>query len=152
VLSGIASLPRNDVYNQHKYSVNLKSLAPIVVEIFTFFHCNDSEIISSFDCAQEDNKNFIFCRQYNWIMIQKEKDIRLLALYTNGPIHMASRCVYVPSDIYSRYRNAEGCFVCVRKRWTWCCHFDEKQKGLQEVIDKYDGIIRKSFIDFDISW
>jgi methionyl-tRNA synthetase len=33
-------------------------------------------------------------------------------------------------------------------------HFDESQKGItpQEVIDKYDGIIRKSFIDFDISF
>jgi methionyl-tRNA synthetase len=25
-----------------------------------------------------------------------------------------------------------------------------KKKGLHRVIDKYDGIIRKSFIDFDI--
>jgi methionyl-tRNA synthetase len=34
-------------------------------------------------------------------------------------------------------------------------YFDESQKeGItpQEVIDKYDGIIRKSFIDFDISF
>jgi methionyl-tRNA synthetase len=32
--------------------------------------------------------------------------------------------------------------------------FDEPKKRnyTQEVIDKYDGIIRKSFIDFDISF
>jgi methionyl-tRNA synthetase len=63
--------------------------------------------------------------------------------YTNGPT-LAIR-VYVPSDIYSRYlRLRKRCFVCVRQR-TWCCHFDESQKeGItpQEVIDKYDGIIR----------
>jgi methionyl-tRNA synthetase len=43
----------------------------------------------------------------------------------------------------------------LRKRWTRRCHFDESQKRrhyTQEVIDKYDGIIRKSFADFGISF
>jgi methionyl-tRNA synthetase len=39
----------------------------------------------------------------------------------------------------------------LRKRRTRRCHFEE---GItpQEVIDKYDGIIRKSFVDFGISF
>ena len=42
-----------------------------------------------------------------------------------------------------------------RRDETWCGHFDESQKRSitpQQVIDKYDGIIRQSFIDFGISF
>jgi hypothetical protein len=45
-------------------------------------------------------------------------------------------------------------FVCLRKRRTRRGDFMKaKKKALrQEVIDKYDGIIRKSFSDFGISF
>jgi methionyl-tRNA synthetase len=102
--------------------------------------------------------NFIFLQtiKLNHDTKSKERYDYAALPYTNGPIHIGHLAgVYVPSDIYSRYLRLKRCFVCVRKRWTWCCHFDESQKeGItpQEVIDKYDGIIRKSFIDFDISF
>jgi methionyl-tRNA synthetase len=43
----------------------------------------------------------------------------------------------------------------LRKRRARCCHFHESQKrrhNASGVIDKYDGIIRKSFSDFGISF
>jgi methionyl-tRNA synthetase len=65
--------------------------------------------------------------------------------------------VYVPSDIYSRYLRLQGRerFVCLRKRRARCSYFYEEsqEEGItpQEVIDT-NGIIRKSFADFGISF
>jgi methionyl-tRNA synthetase len=90
-------------------------------------------------------------------MIQNPKDMIITALpYTNGPIHIGHLAgVYVPSDIYSRYLRLQGrdvLFVCGSDEHGVAISMKAKKKGLhQEVIDKYDGIIRKSFIDFDIS-
>jgi methionyl-tRNA synthetase len=77
--------------------------------------------------------------------------------YTNGPIHIGHLAgVYVPSDIYSRYLRLQGrdvLFVCGAMNTVWLFLWKPKE-GItpQEVIDKYDGIIRKSFIDFGISF
>jgi methionyl-tRNA synthetase len=78
--------------------------------------------------------------------------------YTNGPIHIGHLAgVYVPSDIYSRYLRLQGrdvLFVCGSDEHGVAISMKAKKEGItpQEVIDKYDGIIRKSFIDFDISF
>jgi methionyl-tRNA synthetase len=73
-------------------------------------------------------------------------------LYTNGPIHIGHLAgVYVPSDIYSRYLEI------ARKRRLFVCGSDEhgvaisyesqkRRHYASEVIDKYDGIIRKSLL------
>jgi methionyl-tRNA synthetase len=78
--------------------------------------------------------------------------------YTNGPIHIGHLAgVYVPSDIYSRYLRLQGrdvLFVCGSDEHGVAISMKAKKEGItpQQVIDKYDGIIRKSFSDFGISF
>ena len=78
--------------------------------------------------------------------------------YTNGPIHIGHLAgVYVPSDIYARYLRLQGkdvAFMCGSDEHGVAISMKAKKEGItpQEVIDKYDGIIRKSFIDFGISF
>jgi methionyl-tRNA synthetase len=78
--------------------------------------------------------------------------------YTNGPIHIGHLAgVYVPSDIYARYLRLQGkdvLFVCGSDEHGVAISMKAKKEGItpQEVIDKYDGIIRKSFLDFGISF
>ena len=78
--------------------------------------------------------------------------------YTNGPIHIGHLAgVYVPSDIYSRYIRLQGkdvAFICGSDEHGVAISMKAKKEGItpQQVIDKYDGIIRKSFLDFGISF
>ncbi|RZJ30769.1 MAG: methionine--tRNA ligase [Flavobacterium sp.] len=78
--------------------------------------------------------------------------------YTNGPIHIGHLAgVYVPADIYSRYLRLTGkdvAFICGSDEHGVAISMKAKKEGItpQEVIDKYDGIIRKSFADFGISF
>ncbi|WP_396148285.1 methionine--tRNA ligase [Flavobacterium sp.] len=78
--------------------------------------------------------------------------------YTNGPIHIGHLAgVYVPSDIYSRYLRLQGkdvAFICGSDEHGVAISMKAKKEGItpQEVIDKYDGIIRQSFLDFGIAF
>ncbi len=78
--------------------------------------------------------------------------------YTNGPIHIGHLAgVYVPSDIYARYlrlQNKDVAFICGSDEHGVAISIKAKKEGVspQEIIDKYDGIIRKSFLDFGISF
>ena len=78
--------------------------------------------------------------------------------YTNGPIHIGHLAgVYVPSDIYSRYLRLQGkdvAFICGSDEHGVAISMKAKKEGItpQQVIDKYDGIIRQSFVDFGISF
>jgi methionyl-tRNA synthetase len=78
--------------------------------------------------------------------------------YTNGPIHIGHLAgVYVPSDIYSRYLRLQGkdvAFICGSDEHGVAISMKAKKEGItpQKVIDKYDGIIRQSFLDFGISF
>jgi methionyl-tRNA synthetase len=93
-------------------------------------------------------------------MLQNPKRYTITAAlpYTNGPIHIGHLAgVYVPSDIYARYLRLQGkdvAFMCGSDEHGVAISMKAKKEGItpQEVIDKYDGIIRKSFIDFDISF
>ena len=93
-------------------------------------------------------------------MIQNPKRYTITAAlpYTNGPIHIGHLAgVYVPSDIYSRYLRLQGrdvLFVCGSDEHGVAISMKAKKEGVtpQQVIDKYDGIIRKSFSDFGISF
>ena len=93
-------------------------------------------------------------------MIQNPKRYTITAAlpYTNGPIHIGHLAgVYVPSDIYSRYLRLQGrdvLFVCGSDEHGVAISMKAKKEGVspQEIIDKYDGIIRKSFVDFGISF
>ncbi len=93
-------------------------------------------------------------------MIQNPKKYTITAAlpYTNGPIHIGHLAgVYVPSDIYSRYLRLQGkdvAFICGSDEHGVAISMKAKKEGItpQKVIDKYDGIIRQSFIDFGISF
>ena len=93
-------------------------------------------------------------------MLQNPKRYTITAAlpYTNGPIHIGHLAgVYVPSDIYSRYLRLQGkdvAFICGSDEHGVAISMKAKKEGItpQEVIDKYDAIIRKSFVDFGISF
>lgn len=78
--------------------------------------------------------------------------------YTNGPIHIGHLAgVYVPADIYARFlrlQNRDVAFICGSDEHGVAISMKAKKEGItpQQVIDKYDGIIRKSFKDFGISF
>ena len=94
------------------------------------------------------------------LMIENPKRYTITAAlpYTNGPIHIGHLAgVYVPSDIYARYLRLQGkdvAFICGSDEHGVAISMKAKKEGItpQQVIDKYDGIIRKSFIDFGISF
>lgn len=101
-----------------------------------------------------------FCVQFNRLMLQNPKRYTITAAlpYTNGPIHIGHLAgVYVPSDIYARFlrqQNRDVAFICGSDEHGVAISMKAKKEGItpQEVIDKYDGIIRKSFADFGISF
>ncbi len=78
--------------------------------------------------------------------------------YTNGPIHIGHLAgVYVPADIYARYQKMRGedvLFVCGSDEHGVPITLKAKKEGVspQDVVDKYDAIIRKSFQDFGIEF
>ena len=94
------------------------------------------------------------------LMIENPKRYTITAAlpYTNGPIHIGHLAgVYVPSDIYARYLRLQGkdvAFICGSDEHGVAISMKAKKEGItpQQVIDKYDGIIRRSFIDFGISF
>lgn len=78
--------------------------------------------------------------------------------YTNGPIHIGHLAgVYVPGDIYARFLRLQGkdvAYICGSDEHGVAISMKAKKEGIspQEVIDKYDGIIRQSFLDFGVSF
>jgi methionyl-tRNA synthetase len=78
--------------------------------------------------------------------------------YTNGPIHIGHLAgVYVPADIYARYLRLTGndvAFMCGSDEHGVAIPMRAQKEGVspQDIIDKYHGIIKKSFEDFGISF
>ena len=78
--------------------------------------------------------------------------------YTNGPIHIGHLAgVYVPADIYARYLRLIGkdvAYISGSDEHGAAIPMRAKKEGVspQVIIDKYHGIIKKSFIDFGISF
>jgi len=78
--------------------------------------------------------------------------------YTNGPIHIGHLAgVYVPADIYARFlrlTNREVAFVCGSDEHGFAIPMKAKKEGVspKELIDKYHGMIKKSFTDFGITF
>ena len=101
-----------------------------------------------------------FCIKFNDNMLKNPKRYTITAAlpYTNGPIHIGHLAgVYVPSDIYARYLRLQGrdvAFICGSDEHGVAISMKAKKEGItpQEVIDKYDAIIRQSFLDFGISF
>lgn len=78
--------------------------------------------------------------------------------YTNGPIHIGHLAgVYVPADIYARYlrlNHQDVAFICGSDEHGVAIPMKAKKEGVspQEIIDKYHGIIKQSFLDFGITF
>ncbi|WP_026837229.1 methionine--tRNA ligase [Gillisia sp. JM1] len=78
--------------------------------------------------------------------------------YTNGPIHIGHLAgVYVPADIYARYLRMQGkdvAFVCGSDEHGAAIPMKAKKEGItpQQLIDKYHGIIKQSFLDFGVTF
>ncbi len=71
--------------------------------------------------------------------------------YTNGPIHIGHLAgVYVPADIYARFQRMQGkdvAFVCGSDEHGVPITIKAKKEGVspQDVVDKYNGIIKNLF-------
>ena len=78
--------------------------------------------------------------------------------YANGPVHIGHLAgVYVPADIYVRYlrsQQREVAFVCGSDEHGVPITIRAQKEGVspQQVVDKYNAIIRDSFRDFGISF
>ena len=78
--------------------------------------------------------------------------------YANGPIHIGHLAgVYVPADIYVRYLRSKGedvIFVCGSDEHGVPITIRAKKEGKspQDIADKYNALIKKSFSEFGISF
>ncbi len=78
--------------------------------------------------------------------------------YANGPLHLGHIAgVYVPADIYARYRRLTGgdvAFICGSDEHGAAITLRAKKDGIspQEIVDKYHGINKKAFEDLGISF
>jgi methionyl-tRNA synthetase len=78
--------------------------------------------------------------------------------YANGPVHIGHLAgVYVPADIYVRYlrlKNQDVLFVGGSDEHGVPITLKAKNEGVspQDIVDRYHGIIKKSFEDFGISF
>ncbi|BEG99858.1 methionine--tRNA ligase [Bacteroides sedimenti] len=78
--------------------------------------------------------------------------------YANGPVHIGHLAgVYVPADIYVRYlrlKKEDVLFIGGSDEHGVPITIRAKKEGVtpQDVVDKYHGIIKKSFEDFGITF
>ncbi len=78
--------------------------------------------------------------------------------YANGPIHIGHLAgVYIPADIYSRFlrmNEQDVIFIGGSDEHGVPITIKALQQGIspQDIVDKYHGIIKKSFEDFGISF
>jgi methionyl-tRNA synthetase len=78
--------------------------------------------------------------------------------YANGPVHIGHLAgVYLPSDVYSRYKRLKGeevLFVCGSDEHGVPVTIRARKEGItvQEAVDKYHALIRDSFEQFGISF
>ena len=80
--------------------------------------------------------------------------------YANGPVHIGHLAgVYVPADIFVRYKRMKGedvLFICGSDEHGVPITIKARANGVtpQDIVDKYHGIIKDSFtrlgINFDI--
>ena len=104
-------------------------------------------------------RNFATLKFGNFLMKTPKRYTITAALpYTNGPIHIGHLAgVYVPADTYARYLRMKGndvAFVCGSDEHGVPITIKAKKEGVspQDIVDKYHGIIKKSFEDFGISF
>ncbi|MDR6372920.1 methionyl-tRNA synthetase [Chryseobacterium bernardetii] len=78
--------------------------------------------------------------------------------YANGPVHIGHLAgVYIPADVYARFQRRLGkdvAFICGSDEHGIPITIRAKKEGVtpQDIVDKYHGIIKKSFTDLGISF
>ncbi|MDZ4668629.1 MAG: methionine--tRNA ligase [bacterium] len=78
--------------------------------------------------------------------------------YANGPVHIGHLAgCYLPADVYVRYLRAIGkevMFICGSDEHGVPITIKAKKEGItpQQVVDKYDGIMKNAFKDFGIDF
>ena len=78
--------------------------------------------------------------------------------YANGPVHIGHLAgVYIPADVYARFQRRMGrdvAFICGSDEHGIPITIRAKKEGVtpQDIVDKYHGIIKKSFEDLGISF
>lgn len=78
--------------------------------------------------------------------------------YANGPLHLGHVAgVYLPADIFVRFlrmNNHDVAFICGSDEHGAAITLRAKKEGIspQEIVDKYNEQIGKSFREFDISF
>ena len=78
--------------------------------------------------------------------------------YANGPVHIGHLAgCYLPADAYVRYLRAIGkevLFICGSDEHGVPITIKAKKEGITppQVVDKYDGIMKKAFKEFGIDF
>ena len=78
--------------------------------------------------------------------------------YANGPLHLGHVAgVYLPADIFVRFlrmNSHDVAFICGSDEHGAAITLRAKKEGIspQEIVDKYNAIISRSFEDFQISF
>ncbi len=78
--------------------------------------------------------------------------------YANGPVHIGHLAgVYIPADVYARFNRRLGkdvAFICGSDEHGIPITIRAKKEGVtpQDIVDKFHGIIKKSFEDLGISF
>ncbi len=91
--------------------------------------------------------------------VEKKRVLVTAALpYANGPVHIGHLAgCYLPADIYVRYLKAIGkevLFICGSDEHGVPITIKAKKEGItpQQVVDKYDGIMKNAFKSFGIDF
>lgn len=91
-------------------------------------------------------------------MTPKRYTVTAALPYTNGGIHIGHLAgVYIPADIYVRYlraKNQDVIYICGSDEHGVPITIRAQKEGItpQQVVDKYDKIIKNSFQEFGISF
>lgn len=90
--------------------------------------------------------------------MSERKMITAALPYANGPVHIGHLAgVYIPADVYARFQRRQGkdvAFICGSDEHGIPITIRAKKEGVtpQDIVDKYHGIIKKSFSDLGISF
>ena len=102
------------------------------------------------------NRPFFIC--YLCYMSKASYTVTAALPYANGPLHLGHVAgVYLPADIFVRFLRMNGhdvAFICGSDEHGAAITLRAKKEGLspKDIVDKYDGIIRTAFKDFQISF
>lgn len=102
------------------------------------------------------NRPFFIC--YLCGMSKATYTVTAALPYANGPLHLGHVAgVYLPADIFVRFLRMNGhdvAFICGADEHGAAITLRAKKEGLspKDIVDKYDGIIRQAFSDFNISF